>query len=167
MTHKPTTLKVLTLPDARLRSPAVPVTRTALTGLRRSGFLDALVATMHAEDGVGIAATQVGSPLRIFVALEGRTPRVYVNPELTSRSLRTAIDTEGCLSVPGLIGTVKRHRSVTLRAWDMDGQPVVRKAKDLVARIYQHEIDHLDGVLFVDRAITTMEIDASLEAPRV
>lgn len=163
----PKTLPVLTIPDERLRKPAKPVSLETIERLRAEGFFDALIATMRKEDGVGIAATQVGSAHRIFVALESRTPQVYINPEIFGRSIRTAVDTEGCLSVPGVIGAVRRAKSVTLRALTMEGKSVERRAKDLIARIYQHELDHLDGVLFIDRAVQLWETKKDAPTPRV
>lgn len=161
--HAP--LTVLTNPDPRLRQRATEVDGATLARLRDDGFIDQLVTTMREEDGVGIAAIQVGVPYRIIVVREGRTSRVYANPKVTSRSIRTAVDTEGCLSVPGVIGLVRRSKSVTVRALDINGKLVTRKAKDLEARIFQHEVDHLDGILFIDRAIKTAELpkDASAE----
>lgn len=151
-------LPVLTNPDRRLRARSMEVDITTLARLRAEGVFDDLIATMRAEDGVGIAAPQVGIGSRVIIVLDGKTPRVFVNPEITSRSLRTAVDTEGCLSVPGVVGLVSRSRAVTLRAQDAQGRPVERKCRDLVARIVQHEIDHLDGILFIDRAIRTAEL---------
>ncbi|MBI4433853.1 peptide deformylase [Candidatus Uhrbacteria bacterium] len=151
-------LPVLTNPDRRLRAHAVTVDDAARERLRTDGTFDDLIATMRAEDGVGIAAPQVGIGARVIIVLDGKTPRIFINPEVTSRSVRTAVDTEGCLSVPGIIGLVSRSRAVTLRAQDEHGRPVERKCRDLVARIVQHEIDHLDGVLFIDRAIRTAEL---------
>jgi len=163
----PGLLRVLTRPNPALHERANPVDADALARLRGAGFLDALIATMRAEDGVGIAATQVGAPHRIFVALEETTPVVYVNPEIVSQSTQAVVDTEGCLSVPGIIGTVRRARSVTLRAMDADGHPMERRARGLIARIYQHEIDHLNGILFIDRAVQCWEVQTDTTAPRV
>ena len=158
-------LTILTLPNPRLRQPATEVDEHTLERLRADGFLDALREKMVVADGVGIAATQVGVPHRIIVVLEGRTPRIYINPEITSRSLRTAVDIEGCLSVPGVIGAVQRAKSVQVRARDEQFRPIKKKYKDLIARIFQHEIDHLDGILFIDRATRTAAIpkDAGAE----
>lgn len=153
----PKKLTVLTVPDKRLRQRAREVSQETLAKLRAEGLFDDLVHTMRAEDGVGIAATQVGVPHRVIVVLEGKIPRVYINPEITSHSVRTAVDTEGCLSVPGVIGLVRRAKSVTVRALDANGKPVTKKTKDLIARIFQHEVDHLDGILYIDRAIKTSE----------
>jgi len=154
----PKALTVLTVPDKRLRVPAETVDKKTIQRLRDDGFFDALIATMHEENGVGIAATQVGVPHRVIVVLEGSTPRVYLNPDITSHSVRTVVDTEGCLSVPGVIGLVRRAKSVTVHALDVDGKPITKKAKDLIARIFQHEVDHLNGVLYIDRAVKTMEV---------
>lgn len=154
----PKRLTVLTVPDQRLRQRAREVDSETLAKLRADGLFDDLIHTMRVEDGVGIAATQVGIPRRVITVLEGKTPRVYINPEITSQSVRTAVDTEGCLSVPGVIGLVRRAKSVNVRALDADGKPVTKKTKDLIARIFQHEVDHLDGILYIDRAIKTSEV---------
>src|SRR3990167_5973643 len=107
-----TPLTILTVPNPKLRERAEDVDVSTLDKLRANGFLEKLVQTMVIADGVGIAATQVGIPHRIIVVLNGKIPTVYVNPIITSRSLRTAVDTEGCLSVPGMIGAVRRSASV-------------------------------------------------------
>lgn len=148
-------LIVLTNPNPLLRKRAREVDVATLERLRNDGFLEKLLKTMVVADGVGIAATQVGVAHRIIVVLDGNTPRIFANPVITSRSLRSGVGIEGCLSVPGVVGTVRRAKSVVVRALDMDGKPLEKKYKDLVARIFQHEIDHLDGVLFIDRAIST------------
>lgn len=153
----PKKLTVLTIPDKRLRQRAREVDQATIAKLRAAGLFDDLIHTMQAEDGVGIAATQVGIPHRVIIVLEGKAPRVYINPKITSQSVRTVVDTEGCLSVPGVIGLVRRAKSVTVRALDADGKPVTKKTKDLIARIFQHEVDHLDGILYIDRAIKTSE----------
>lgn len=151
-------LTILTIPNPKLRERAEDIDARTLEQLRAHGFLDKLVETMTIADGVGIAATQVGVPHRIIVVLNENTPMVYVNPIISSRSLRTTVDTEGCLSVPGMIGTVRRATSVTVRARTDRFEPVTLKCRDLLARIFQHEVDHLDGILYTDRAISTAEL---------
>jgi len=148
-------LSILTDPNPLLRRRAAEVDAATLERLRRDGFLDRLTATMIAADGVGIAATQVGVASRIIVVLKERQPHCYVNPEITSRSTRETTDTEGCLSVPGVIGVVSRSNTVTVRARDARFRLVKVKCSGLLARIFQHEVDHLDGVLFIDRATRT------------
>jgi peptide deformylase len=113
--------------------------------------------TMQAENGVGLAANQVGATWRVFVAElrdgENPLPRRYtlINPKLTrlSREIETA--EEGCLSFPGIFGPVERAREVTVEGLDLKGQPITLQASGLLARACQHELDHLDGVVFVER----------------
>ncbi len=117
------------------------------------------------EYGVAIAAPQVGSPLRLFVVAgrvfkkdedsqEELTPadRVYINPEITRMSKKQREMAEGCLSVRGQYGTVMRHEKVTLKALDGSGKPTLVHASGLLAHIFQHECDHLEGVLYTDKA---------------
>lgn len=110
-----------------------------------------MLETMVAADGVGIAAPQVGVGLRVFIARSPQGPVAVINPAITGRSWRQTKGEEGCLSVPGKFGSVKRHRSVRVKALDHEGRPMEFEARDFFARIIQHENDHLDGILFVDR----------------
>jgi peptide deformylase len=107
---------------------------------------------MHQADGVGLAAPQVGRQVRVFVALDKSTPHVVINPMVTRHSWGMADDEEGCLSVPGKFGLVRRHKVFHLSALDRTGAPIKLKARDFFARVLQHELDHLDGILYVDRA---------------
>lgn len=111
-----------------------------------------LVETMKQENGIGIAAPQIGVHDRVIIVEQAGTPTAYINPRITERSFRMIESEEGCLSVPGCWGVVKRHRSVTVHAVTQDGEEVVLKAQGLLATVFQHEIDHLDGILFIDRA---------------
>jgi len=117
--------------------------------------VDDLIETMYAAPGIGLAAPQVGIGLRIFVVdlSVGRDPGgliVMINPEFVERD-GMQIEEEGCLSVPGFNATVVRPERVVLRGLDRRGQPQERKGTGLLARAFQHEVDHLDGTLFVDR----------------
>ena len=114
-----------------------------------------LVETMYAAPGIGLAAPQVGVSLRILVVdvSLGRDPSgliVMVNPELVERD-GMQLEEEGCLSVPGFNATVVRPSSVVVKALDRSGTPFVREGTDLLARAFQHEMDHLEGTLFVDK----------------
>ena len=114
-----------------------------------------MVETMYAAPGIGLAATQVGVPLRVFVVdlSVGRDPNkliVMVNPEWVERD-GMQLEEEGCLSVPGFNATVVRPSRAVVRGLDRDGEPQTVEGTDLLARALQHEIDHLDGVVFVDR----------------
>ncbi len=122
-------------------------------------FIDDMVETMHANNGVGLAAPQVGELVRIIVVelpadeeVEG-SGKCYavVNPEIIKMSRETVAANEGCLSVPGYVGEVERAEAVVVRGLDRRGKPVRIRAYDWLARVFQHEIDHCDGVLYIDR----------------
>lgn len=112
-----------------------------------------MLETMHAFSGIGLAGNQVGVPLRIITVLhpETRENLVVVNPEVVAMSAEREVGEEGCLSIPEVYGKVERALRVTVRGVDLQGKEVEIEAQGLLARIFQHEIDHLDGVLFVDR----------------
>jgi peptide deformylase len=118
-------------------------------------LVDDMVETMYAAPGVGLAAPQVGVPLRIFVVdlSVGRDPQglmTIINPEWVERD-GMQLEEEGCLSVPGFTATVARPQRAIVRGLDRDGRPFEREGTGLLARAFQHEMDHLDGTLFVDR----------------
>jgi len=118
-------------------------------------LIDDMAATMFAAPGVGLAANQVGSPHRLFVAnpSEDRDPAkllVVINPEVVE-SDGEMVSEEGCLSVPDFREEVRRARRVLLRGLDREGRPIEVEGHDLLARIFQHEMDHLNGLFFVDR----------------
>jgi peptide deformylase len=130
-------------------------------------LIDDMIETMHQANGVGLAAVQVGVPERVIVvevpiipeeeeAEENQGPPetdffVLINPEVLRESHETEEGIEGCLSVPGWVGEVERHRAVTVEGLDRDGNEVRVKAEGLLARVFQHEIDHCQGILFIDR----------------
>ena len=118
-------------------------------------LIDDMIETMYAAPGIGLAATQVGVPLRVFVVdvSVGRDPDkliVMVNPEWVERE-GMQLEEEGCLSVPGFNATVVRPSRAVVRGLDRDGEPQTVEGTELLARALQHEIDHLDGTVFVDR----------------
>ena len=146
--HRP----ILTYGHPALRGVARPVQN--LNGDLHQLIQD-MVETMYAAPGVGLAANQVGSLHRVFVAnpSEGRDPAeliVLINPELVE-SQGELVSEEGCLSIPEFRDEVRRARRVLIRGLDRNGRPLQVEGEDLLARILQHEIDHLNGVLFVDR----------------
>jgi len=147
-------LDVLHFPDSRLRRPSEPIEK--ITDELRELAAD-LLETMYDEPGIGLAAPQVGAAIRVIVLDTNwtaedadRKPCVFVNPEITERS-GELIWNEGCLSVPDFSADVKRAERVVLRALDLEGREVVETASGLRAVCFQHEVDHLDGVLFIDR----------------
>lgn len=142
-------LTILHYPDHRLRVRARPV--AAVTDETRRLMAD-LLETMYAAPGIGLAATQVGVDQRIFaidVSEKGDQPQCFLNPEILSREGSETME-EGCLSVPGVSEEVERAARIRLRALDRAGRPVEFDADGLFAVCIQHEIDHLDGKLFVD-----------------
>jgi peptide deformylase len=144
--------EVLIYPDPRLKQKAKPV---AKVDAEIRALVKDMAETMYAEEGVGLAATQLGIPKRILVIdtaprQEGEKLRVFINPELVSAEGRTKY-TEGCLSIPGEAEEIERFAKVSVRALDEHGKPFELEAEGLLAIALQHEMDHLDGVLFVDR----------------
>ena len=139
--------------DPVLRQRAFEVTEFD-DALRRLG--EDMLETMRAASGVGLAANQVGVLRRMFTwQLTGETEEdtehgIYVNPEVTATSLETQEDEEGCLSFPGLFFPTVRPLRATVRAYDVEGNPLERTGEGLLARIFLHEIDHLNGILFID-----------------
>jgi peptide deformylase len=112
---------------------------------------DRMTALMHDAQGVGLAATQVGVLRRVFVFVDGGEDRVLVNPVITTRSDETEVDEEGCLSIRDVLVPVERAAAVTIEGRDLRGEPVSLELALPEARIVQHELDHLDGVLILDR----------------
>ena len=111
-----------------------------------------MIALMHDASGVGLAATQIGILQRVFVVgPDDEEPRALVNPHIVARSAETAMDDEGCLSLQGVLVPVERHLKVTVEALDVHGTPVRHEFEELGARVVQHELDHLEGTLIIDR----------------
>ncbi len=158
--------EIIKLPHPTLRRKAHKVTEF---GPELQTLIDDMVETMRVAPGVGLAAPQVNVSWRLIVVEFGsedddEAPKklyTLVNPHITRASAEKVIGTEGCLSVAGLIGDVERSLAVTVKAQDRHGKPVTIKAQGWLARIFQHEIDHLDGVLFVDRAISLQAAEES------
>ncbi len=161
------TLKtIISLPDPVLRRKARTVTR--FDGSLQT-LIDDMIETMRAAPGVGLAAPQIDVSERVIVVEYAEEPAgeeelppdtpapkpklyVLVNPEIVKSSEEMEIGIEGCLSIPGLVGEVERHQAIQLKGLNRRGQPMKLKAKGWLARIFQHEVDHVNGVLFTDRA---------------
>ncbi|HVM11772.1 MAG TPA: peptide deformylase [Actinomycetota bacterium] len=140
-------LPIKTFGDPVLRERARPV-ETFDDSLQR--FAEDMIETMHDAPGVGLAAPQVGRSIRMIVFDVGEGSHALVNPVLSGFE-GEQVGEEGCLSIPGLYFPVKRARRVVCEARDTAGRPVRIEGEDLLARVLQHEVDHIDGVLFVDR----------------
>src|SRR3712207_5370460 len=141
-------LDIRTFGDPVLKTRAAPVESFDETLVR---LTQDMLATMRDNEGVGLAANQVGRLKRVLVAAIEEDEYVIVNPVLTDRSETTETAPEGCLSIPGIQVDVERSTSVTVSGRDASGQPLRIEASDLLARVLKHEVDHLDGVLILDR----------------
>lgn len=142
-------LEILHFPDPRLRIKAKPLAE--VTATTRALIRD-MLETMYAAPGIGLAATQVGVDQRLIVldvSEHGDAPMAFINPEILSQE-GTEVMEEGCLSVPGVYEEVERAERIRVKALDPDGKPVEFDADGLLAVCIQHEIDHLNGKLFVD-----------------
>ncbi len=155
--------QIVNLPEPILRRKAKPVTKFDKD---LQILIDDMIETMREAPGVGLAAPQINISQQLAVVeyaegeeeeSEDAPPRpkklfVLINPEITKASEEKVIGVEGCLSIPGLLGEVERHESVQVKALNRHGSLVKLKVEGWMARIFQHEIDHLNGVLFTDRA---------------
>lgn len=138
----------------RRKAPKVDRPDKALTRL-----LEDMVETMYAAQGIGLAGPQIGVSKRILVVDAGDGPIALVNPRIVDHKGR-ASGTEGCLSIPGIYGEVERWKEIVVKGLDQNGEPVVYEAGGLLAVVFQHEIDHLDGQLFTDLAVNLIDAEA-------
>jgi peptide deformylase len=155
--------KIITLPEPVLRRKARTVTKF---DKNLQTLIDDMIETMREAPGVGLAAPQVNVAERLIVVEYGEEvdeedegqqegPKklfVMINPEIVKASQETLIGVEGCLSIPNLVGEVERHAAIQVKGLNRHGKPTKVKAEGWLARIFQHEIDHLNGILFPDRA---------------
>lgn len=149
---------IKTFPDPVLRIKAKPI---KVFDKQFQNLVDDMIETMRDAPGVGLAAPQIGVSESLVVVEFGdeeddNAPKkvyVLVNPEIVKQSTTTVIDIEACLSVPELAGEVERFTNVTIKAQNRHGQPMKIRAKGWLARIFQHEIDHLNGILYIDKAL--------------
>jgi peptide deformylase len=161
-----------------LREIAKPVPEELFGSAKLSRLIDDMAQALDKElEGVALAAPQIGVSYRLFIvrkdrtvplpspkATEGAAPmkpevQIYINPEIIKTSRKRAEEDEGCLSIRGVYGTTKRHERVTISARSIDGKKFTRGAGGLMAQIFEHEIDHLNGILFTDHAIRFIRPD--------
>lgn len=143
-------LEVITDPNPILRKRSEEI--KDIKNQKLQALISDLVLTMFKKEGVGIAAPQVGINQRVCIINTADGPIALINPLIVSHSRKTDWDEEGCLSIPGLWGEVERFTKIKVKALSARGDKLHFAAEDLFARIIQHEIDHLDGVLFTDKA---------------
>jgi peptide deformylase len=147
-----TLLSILEFPDARLRTKAAPVDPSRIADADFQARIDDMFHTMYEAPGIGLAASQVDDHRRFMVidiSEEKDQPLVFINPEIVEADGHQVYQ-EGCLSVPGIFADVTRANRITVKAWGRDGQPFELQADGLLAICIQHEMDHLEGKLFVD-----------------
>ncbi|MDD5760599.1 MAG: peptide deformylase [Candidatus Pacebacteria bacterium] len=144
-----------------LRQKSLPVQKID-AGIRN--LVSQMIETMKLNNGVGLAAIQTENSLRIVVCEVNDKIYALINPEIIKTSSETEVFEEGCLSIPNLFGDVERPEKVTVKATNLDGKKIKIKAFGLLSRVLQHEIDHLDGILFIDKAKNLRE---EKQGPRI
>ncbi|KKQ28128.1 MAG: Peptide deformylase [Candidatus Magasanikbacteria bacterium GW2011_GWC2_37_14] len=163
-------LKIVTLPNPKLRERSTEIDRDFLLSPEIQTLIIEMSPKMYTSDGIGLAAPQVGYNIRLCIIgkealkldkknkLPVEFDLILVNPTWQKTSRKTNIDEEGCLSVPGIIGKVKRQSDIEVEAWNEKGEKIKFAAHNYFARVIQHEVDHLDGILFIDKAKDIQEI---------
>lgn len=143
-------LQIITEGNPLLRNKSETIPVEIISTLKV--FVQNLAQTMYEDDGIGIAAPQVGKNIRLIIIGTKNGPMALFNPKITKKSWRQEWGEEGCLSVPGVFGDVKRSKSIQATYLDKKGKVQKLSAEGLFARVIQHEVDHLNGILFIDKA---------------
>ncbi len=158
-------LPILTEPNATLRKVGAPIAPADLLSGKYKQLIADMAETMYSSDGVGIAAPQVRESIQLCVIAKQYNPMnldqdlVLINPVWEKLSILKKTDEEGCLSVPNIYGKVRRYTKIKVKALDKTGKPVNFIAKDFPARVIQHEVDHLNGILFIEKAKNLHKIE--------
>lgn len=145
-------------PEPMLHRPSAPADPRTITGREMQKFIKDMVETMYVKDGVGLAAIQVGKPIQLctivkqFNTFSPEKDLCLINPTWTKITRHKAWDEEGCLSVPRMYGKIQRYTNIKVKALDEKGRPIEFVATNFFARIVQHEIDHLNGHLYIENA---------------
>ena len=145
-------LTLVTVPAKNLCEPSAEI--QDVSDKKFEELIPQMIEAMHREDGVGLAAPQVGVNVRLITIYTKKGDLVCFNPKIVKKSLFKSLLHEGCLSVPGKYGQIKRHRSVRVQFTDPEGALRMLETHGLLAQIFQHEVDHLNGTLYVDKAKT-------------
>ena len=157
-------LDIVTEPNHLLRKVSKDLTAEQIKSKETNEFIGNLIETMYAKNGVGIASVQVGNPIQLCVIAKDFTPDksadlVLINPKFEKKSVLRQWDEEGCLSVPNMYGMVRRYLKIKVSALNTKGEKLEFIANNFFARIIQHEIDHLNGVLFISKAKKLHDFD--------
>lgn len=153
----PKLYNIITHPNKFLRQNTEDINIDQIKTDEIQNLIDSLIFTMKKKDGIGLAAIQVGINKSIVIINSKDEPLVLINPKIISKSFRKTTMEEGCLSVPNVYGAVKRPKNIKINAYDSNGQEINEKYTGLISKIIQHEIDHLNGILFIDKAIKTFK----------
>ena len=159
-----TKLDIVKNPNEILRIKSKEVDRDFILFKNTQILLKNMIETMYGDDGIGLAAPQIGQNIRIIIIGKEATPDkkqdlVLVNPTWEKTSRKKVKDREGCLSVPKIFGQVKRYKHITVDALNKEGVEISFEASKFFARVIQHEVDHLDGILFIDKAKDIYEVE--------
>ncbi len=145
-------LPIITNPNKILRNISKEIDLSEIKSNNFSILMKNMEETMIKKDGIGLAAPQIGKNIRLIVVKINDTSICMINPKITKKSWATEIEEEGCLSIPNTYGKVKRHKQINCIYIDKNNKKQKIKLKKLNARVVQHEIDHLNGILFIDKA---------------
>jgi len=158
-------LNIITEPNPILHKKTAAVRPADIGDKKNKKFIKDLIETLYIKDGAGIAAPQVGESIQICIIAKNfnefnnkEKDLILINPVWEKKSLLKAADEEGCLSVPNIYGKVKRYKKIRVKALNEKGEPIDFIAQDFFARVIQHEIDHLNGILFIEKAKDLQEI---------
>lgn len=146
-------LKIITIPDPVLRKKSKDIILKEINSRDFTKLVSAMSKTMLETDGAGLAAPQVGKNIRLAIINSKDGPICLINPKIMRKSWAKELGDEGCLSIPGIFGKVKRYKKITVIYYNQTGKKIRQIAQGLMARVMQHEIDHLDGILFIDKII--------------
>lgn len=147
-----TSLKIITNPNSILRKKSIEIKKGDITSGKIKKLCLNMAKTMLNKDGVGLAAPQIGKNIRLCVVNTKEGSICLINPKITKKSWAREWGEEGCLSIPDIFGEVRRHKKIICKYFDNKGKEIKISAEGLLARVIQHEIDHLDGILFIDKA---------------
>lgn len=162
-------LTIITTPNKILETPAREITRAEISSPEIQTLITEMIPKMYESEGIGLAAPQVNHSIRVCIigkeaikldrkATLPHEDLVLINPTWVKTSKKTNNDQEGCLSIPGVYGTVKRYSAIHVEALDRHGNKLSFEARNFFARVIQHEVDHLDGILFTTKATDIREI---------
>jgi peptide deformylase len=151
-------LKIVTNPNLILRKKSAEIKKDEITSKKIQRICLNMAKTMLAKEGVGLAAPQIGKNIRLCVVNTKNDPLVLINPKIIKKSWAKEWGEEGCLSVPDVFGEVRRHKKIICDYRNKKGEKAKISAEGLLARVIQHEVDHLDGVLFIDKARNLKEV---------